>query len=310
MEIKEIKNRLSILSVLASYNLKPNKNNLINCPFHNDKTASLQIYSRTNSFYCFACGAPEPGSPTSAYSIPALRPVRINTERRPRGFLSGSAAETDHARPRRRPLLRPGCPPVRPRHAAGERRGAGRGARPRDATDRSSARRGRGVGTGGRGADRPGDNGRRRLARHARPRPGRPRPRRGRRRRGSAPVPRRRGRRGRDRRRLPPPAGSGRRSPGGRAGARAGRRARDPGVRPRAPAGTRPRRGRARDRDGVAVPDAGGARGRVRRHRARPADRRSRLRLHGGGSQTGSVNGSRPDGRKSEPELVARATSN
>lgn len=62
MEINEIKNRLSILTVLARYNLKPNKNNLLNCPFpataggHNDKTPSLQIYPKTNSFYCFSCG--------------------------------------------------------------------------------------------------------------------------------------------------------------------------------------------------------------------------------------------------------------
>jgi DNA primase len=57
MEIQDIKRQLSILTVLAKYNLKPNKNNLLNCPFHNDKTASLQIYPKTNSFYCFACGA-------------------------------------------------------------------------------------------------------------------------------------------------------------------------------------------------------------------------------------------------------------
>ncbi len=57
MEINEIKRQLSILTVLAMYNLKPNKNNLLKCPFHEDKTASLQIYPKTNSFYCFACGA-------------------------------------------------------------------------------------------------------------------------------------------------------------------------------------------------------------------------------------------------------------
>ena len=57
MEINEIKRQLSILTVLAKYNLKPDKNNLLKCPFHNDKTASLQVYPKTNSFYCFACGA-------------------------------------------------------------------------------------------------------------------------------------------------------------------------------------------------------------------------------------------------------------
>jgi len=29
----------------------------VNCPFHDDKTASLIIYKQTNSFYCFSCGA-------------------------------------------------------------------------------------------------------------------------------------------------------------------------------------------------------------------------------------------------------------
>ena len=56
MEINEIKNHLSILTVLSKHNLKPNKNNLLKCPFHEDKTASLQIYPKTNSFYCFSCG--------------------------------------------------------------------------------------------------------------------------------------------------------------------------------------------------------------------------------------------------------------
>jgi DNA primase len=57
MQIPEIKSRLPILQVLATYNLKPDKNNLLRCPFHEDKTASLQVYPKTNSFHCFSCGA-------------------------------------------------------------------------------------------------------------------------------------------------------------------------------------------------------------------------------------------------------------
>ena len=57
MEIQEIKQRLSILAVLGKYNLKPDKNSLIKCPFHEDKSPSLKIYTNTNTFNCFGCGA-------------------------------------------------------------------------------------------------------------------------------------------------------------------------------------------------------------------------------------------------------------
>ena len=56
MEINEIKSRLSILQVLSNYNLVPDKNYLLKCPFHEDKTASLQVYPKTNTYHCFACG--------------------------------------------------------------------------------------------------------------------------------------------------------------------------------------------------------------------------------------------------------------
>jgi DNA primase/ABC-type dipeptide/oligopeptide/nickel transport system ATPase component len=56
MEIADIKGRLPILTVLAHYQLQPNKNNLLTCPFHDDATASLQIYPNTNTYHCFACG--------------------------------------------------------------------------------------------------------------------------------------------------------------------------------------------------------------------------------------------------------------
>ena len=56
MEIKQIKQELPISKLLKTYNLEPNKNNLLKCPFHEDKTASLQIYPQTNTFTCFGCG--------------------------------------------------------------------------------------------------------------------------------------------------------------------------------------------------------------------------------------------------------------
>jgi DNA primase (bacterial type) len=54
MEIKEIKERLTILEVLQHYNLQVDKNNMLCCPFHDDKTPSLQIYPQTNTFCCFS----------------------------------------------------------------------------------------------------------------------------------------------------------------------------------------------------------------------------------------------------------------
>jgi DNA primase len=57
MQIQEIKSRLSITAVLAHYGLHPDKNHLIACPFHDDKSPSLKIYAETNTFNCFGCGA-------------------------------------------------------------------------------------------------------------------------------------------------------------------------------------------------------------------------------------------------------------
>jgi len=54
MEIQEIKQQLTISQVLSRYNLKPDKNNRLKCPWHNDKTPSLQIFPKTNSWTCFS----------------------------------------------------------------------------------------------------------------------------------------------------------------------------------------------------------------------------------------------------------------
>jgi DNA primase len=54
MEIPEIKKLLPIGTVLSHYNLKPDKNDRLHCPFHPDKTPSLQIYPKTNTYCCFS----------------------------------------------------------------------------------------------------------------------------------------------------------------------------------------------------------------------------------------------------------------
>ena len=54
MTINEIKTHLSILNVLKNYGLAPNRNKMLNCPFHDDKTPSMQVYPSTNTVYCFS----------------------------------------------------------------------------------------------------------------------------------------------------------------------------------------------------------------------------------------------------------------
>ena len=54
MEIAEIKQRLTLATVLNYYSLKPDKNLRLNCPFHEDKTPSFQVYYKTQTAYCFS----------------------------------------------------------------------------------------------------------------------------------------------------------------------------------------------------------------------------------------------------------------
>ena len=54
MEIPEIKSRLTITQVLEHYHLKPDRNHRLLCPFHEDKTPSLQVYPDTNTWTCFS----------------------------------------------------------------------------------------------------------------------------------------------------------------------------------------------------------------------------------------------------------------
>ena len=57
MEITEIKQRLSIETVLKHYGLQANRNNMLKCPFHEETEPSLKIYPDTNTFNCFGCKA-------------------------------------------------------------------------------------------------------------------------------------------------------------------------------------------------------------------------------------------------------------
>jgi len=54
MEITEIKQRLSLSEVIRHYGLKADKQNRLCCPFHEDKTPSMQLYHKTQTAYCFS----------------------------------------------------------------------------------------------------------------------------------------------------------------------------------------------------------------------------------------------------------------
>ncbi len=61
MEISEIKTQLSLAQVLDHYGLKPDKHGKMNCPFHDDKTPSFQVYWKTHTCYCFSSNCPTNG---------------------------------------------------------------------------------------------------------------------------------------------------------------------------------------------------------------------------------------------------------
>ncbi len=53
--VNKIKQLITIQNVIDRYGYKPKKG-FISCPFHNEKTPSLRVYTDTNTFYCFGCG--------------------------------------------------------------------------------------------------------------------------------------------------------------------------------------------------------------------------------------------------------------
>jgi DNA primase catalytic core len=55
MTIQDIKSNLSLRQVLYYYNLQPNKNKMLLCPFHDDTTPSLQVNLDKNYYKCHAC---------------------------------------------------------------------------------------------------------------------------------------------------------------------------------------------------------------------------------------------------------------
>lgn len=54
MTITEIKSHLQLVAVVLHYRLKPDSQSRLHCPWHDDKTPSLQLYYKTNTWTCFS----------------------------------------------------------------------------------------------------------------------------------------------------------------------------------------------------------------------------------------------------------------
>lgn len=54
MEIAAIKQQLTLSDLIKHYGLKADKQNRLRCPFHDDKTPSLQLYYKTQTAFCFS----------------------------------------------------------------------------------------------------------------------------------------------------------------------------------------------------------------------------------------------------------------
>ena len=52
---EKVKNSVTLIDAVAQYGLAVNRNNMVCCPFHNDKNPSLKL--NDTYFYCFGCGA-------------------------------------------------------------------------------------------------------------------------------------------------------------------------------------------------------------------------------------------------------------
>jgi DNA primase len=78
MEIAEIIKSLSILQVLEHYHLKPNRNKMVYCPFHDDKNPSRQVYAETNTVFCFSGNCKMNGKKIDAIQFIQEVPGRIS----------------------------------------------------------------------------------------------------------------------------------------------------------------------------------------------------------------------------------------
>lgn len=54
---EQIKDRLTMKEICQLYGIEISRSGFAKCPFHNERTASMKIYSHKGGYYCFGCGA-------------------------------------------------------------------------------------------------------------------------------------------------------------------------------------------------------------------------------------------------------------
>lgn len=57
IDFETIKTAVHIEGLMDYYGIHTNRQGVACCPLHNEKTPSFKVYPKTNSFYCFGCGA-------------------------------------------------------------------------------------------------------------------------------------------------------------------------------------------------------------------------------------------------------------
>ncbi|EAY25438.1 DNA primase [Microscilla marina ATCC 23134] len=63
MTISDIKQNLSITTVLAHYGLSVNGSNRLCCPFHDDKKPSMEMFPKSDTVFCFSSNCKVHGKP-------------------------------------------------------------------------------------------------------------------------------------------------------------------------------------------------------------------------------------------------------
>lgn len=57
MTSDELKQSIKMRDLLRQYGITVDRKGFCCCPFHNEKTGSMKIYDKTNTYHCFGCGA-------------------------------------------------------------------------------------------------------------------------------------------------------------------------------------------------------------------------------------------------------------
>ena len=96
MEIAEIKQQLSIAQVLDHYHLKPDKHAMLHCPFHDDKTPSLQVYYKTQTCYCFSANCSTHGKSLDVidFIMYMEKSTKHEAIKKAESFITGGGAAT------------------------------------------------------------------------------------------------------------------------------------------------------------------------------------------------------------------------